>query len=123
MAFSVAQRNTRSPCSPLSCNFPCTVCGHLLYCDPRRTFANSITVNGDTVMCTGTFFLQACPTCGRQLQVHVQHLGKMVSCQHCHGRFTATDPSAVNVVEPSASDSLIARADELIASTSSRKAV
>jgi len=74
-------------------------------------------------MCSATFFLQTCPTCGRQLQVHVQHLGKMVSCQHCRGRFTAADPATSDFIPMSPVDTLIAKADELIESTSSRKAV
>jgi DNA-directed RNA polymerase subunit RPC12/RpoP len=57
-----------------------------------------------------TFFVQRCPTCGRQLQVRVEYLGRELSCEHCQGRFVAaaetheTDESAI-----------IKRADELIA--------
>jgi rRNA maturation protein Nop10 len=36
-----------------------------------------------------TFFLQACPVCGRRLQVPNQLLGCGVTCQHCGGSFVA----------------------------------
>jgi hypothetical protein len=62
-----------------------------------------------------TYFVQECPTCGRNLQVRVEYLGKRVACQHCGARFDASDgPSP-------ASDSglsLLARADELIEAAS-----
>ena len=57
-----------------------------------------------------TFFVQRCPTCGRQLQIRVEYLGRELSCEHCQGRFVAagethdTDESAI-----------VKRAEELIA--------
>ena len=48
-------------------------------------------VEGDTVVTNATYFLQSCPTCGRSLRVRVEYLGKSLACQHCHGRFIATD--------------------------------
>ena len=40
-------------------------------------------------MSRSTYFVQECPTCGRNLQVRVQYLGKQVVCQHCSARFEA----------------------------------
>lgn len=67
-------------------------------------------------MSRSTYFVQECPTCGRGLQVRVEYLGRQVVCQHCHGRFEATDPTNS---APSASNSgidLLRRADELLES-------
>jgi hypothetical protein len=38
------------------------------------------------------FFYQECPVCGRHLRINVEHLGKQLTCSHCHGDFTARDP-------------------------------
>lgn len=66
-------------------------------------------------MSRAIYFVQECPTCGRHLQVRVAYLGKLVACQHCRGRFEASDPSSC----PPQHDSgirLLQRAEELIAS-------
>ena len=39
------------------------------------------------------YFVQECPVCGRPLRVRVVYLGRRVTCQHCHGRFKASDPA------------------------------
>jgi hypothetical protein len=44
-------------------------------------------------MIQSPYFVQECPVCGRPLQVRVVHLGRRVTCQHCLGRFTASDPA------------------------------
>jgi DNA-directed RNA polymerase subunit RPC12/RpoP len=59
-----------------------------------------------------TYFVQECPTCGRNLQVRVEYLGRQVVCQHCHARFEATDPAAYAAADSGAS--LLQRADELL---------
>jgi len=66
-------------------------------------------------------FVQECPTCGRTLEIPVEYLGREVACQHCRGRFVATDSTN----SPLLSDSgiLMQRADELIAQAERRKAV
>lgn len=64
-------------------------------------------------MPTNTCFFVNCPTCGRSLQVRVAYLGKTVACQHCRGKFTATDPSAS---ETATISKLLSRADELLQS-------
>ncbi|HAN99605.1 MAG TPA: hypothetical protein DCQ98_20230 [Planctomycetaceae bacterium] len=41
-------------------------------------------------MSVPTFFLRACPTCGRRLEVAVQHLGRDVECPSCGSRFATS---------------------------------
>ena len=43
-------------------------------------------------MSNPTYFIQECPTCGRRLQIRVEHLGRRVVCQHCQGHLIAADP-------------------------------
>ncbi len=38
-----------------------------------------------------TYFQQSCPTCGRPLQVPVEHLGHRVFCTHCRCAFVSCD--------------------------------
>ena len=64
-------------------------------------------------MPTSTYFVQECPTCGRNLQVRVEYLGKKVVCQHCGARFEACDHSDSDLHDESAM-SVLERADELI---------
>jgi len=64
-----------------------------------------------------TFFVQECPTCGRALQVRVEYLGKSVRCQHCGAGFEASDPSMGESYVPIAPVSILARANQLLAST------
>ena len=61
-----------------------------------------------------TYFVQGCPTCGRRLQVRVEHLGRSVVCQHCRGRFVARDPSLEDAHSQHAANDLLRRADELL---------
>jgi hypothetical protein len=61
-----------------------------------------------------TYFVRECPTCGRNLHIRVEFLGKSVVCQHCRRRFLANDASALRPDVPEPSPSLLARADELI---------
>ena len=58
-----------------------------------------------------THFVQACPICGRRLQVRMSLLGRSVACPHCQAEFTASLES-----EPGASaNDLLARAEMLLA--------
>ena len=60
-----------------------------------------------------TYFVQECDTCGRNLQVRVEYLGKLVVCQHCGARFKARESfDSREAVSPS--PSLLERADELL---------
>ena len=75
---------------------------------------------GGTDMSKSTYFVQECPTCGRSLQVRVEYLGRQVVCQHCHGRFEATDPTnSARPMSDSSSD-LLRRADQLLESYSQK---
>lgn len=65
-------------------------------------------------MAEATHFLQACPTCGRNLQVPVAYHGRRVVCQHCGGKFVAQDESAIDYSPPSLSDSALYRAEQLL---------
>jgi DNA-directed RNA polymerase subunit RPC12/RpoP len=61
-----------------------------------------------------TYFVQECPTCGRNLQVRIEYMGKRVVCQHCKARFEACDPSSAAYPPMESSLSILARADELL---------
>ena len=63
-------------------------------------------------MAIATYFVQGCPTCGRNLQVRVQYLGKRVVCQHCGAKFHAVD-SEKPLPEQSGT-SILDRADHLL---------
>lgn len=69
------------------------------------------TVKGNTVMSQATYYLQRCPTCGRQLQVLVEYLGRQLTCEHCQGSFVAT----TETVGEEASSEAMARAEQLLA--------
>ncbi len=69
-------------------------------------------------MAGATYYVQECPTCGRNLQVRVEYLGKRVACQHCSARFIACDPSSENSASSDSSLSILARADELLEAAS-----
>lgn len=62
------------------------------------------------------YFVQECPTCGRNLQVRVVYMGKRVVCQHCKAKFEACDPTSAAYPPMESSLSLLARADQLIES-------
>lgn len=63
-------------------------------------------------MSTTTYYVQACPTCGRGLQIRVEYLGRKVVCQHCRGKFVASDLKTAQ--DLSESGILMRRADELL---------
>jgi hypothetical protein len=69
-------------------------------------------------MTSPTCFVQECPTCGRRLQILVEYLGKRVVCEHCRGRFVASDPSGARGHEVPPSQSLLRRAEELLQTVS-----
>jgi DNA-directed RNA polymerase subunit RPC12/RpoP len=71
-------------------------------------------------MPTTTYFVQACPTCGRNLRVRHEYLSRHVVCQHCGGQFQACDSS----VEGSSADvgsDILRRAEELLDSVKLRR--
>jgi hypothetical protein len=67
-------------------------------------------------MPSGAYFIRSCPTCGRSLEVRVEYLGKMVSCQHCSAQFDTSDPPYFSDGASESSLNLLARAEELIES-------
>ncbi len=60
------------------------------------------------------YYVQECPTCGRNLQVRVIYLGKGVVCQHCGADFKACDPSSPSYPPEESSLALLSRADALL---------
>lgn len=60
------------------------------------------------------FFELECPVCGRPLHVSPECLGRRVTCQHCHGRLTASDPAASGNPATERRTSLLQRAEQLI---------
>jgi hypothetical protein len=83
-------------------------------------------VVGEPNVSGAAYFNQDCPVCGRGLRVRVAYLGKQVACQHCGGRFEASDPESAHY--PTASNSelsglaLLQRAEELIATANQLRA-
>ncbi|MHB1037570.1 MAG: hypothetical protein ACYC35_07545 [Pirellulales bacterium] len=65
-------------------------------------------------MSRSTYFVQECPTCGRNLEIRVAYLGKRVVCQHCHGPFEACDPSSAQYPPSDSGLALLRRAEELL---------
>lgn len=64
-----------------------------------------------------TYFVQECPTCGRNLQVRVEYLGKRVVCQHCSARFEASETRSRGQDDvDSNSSAIMQRAEELLQS-------
>jgi hypothetical protein len=74
-------------------------------------------VAGDAAMPRNTYFVQECPTCGRNLQVRVEYLGKQVVCQHCGARFEACEPGSAAYPPPNSGLSLLERAEQLLQTT------
>lgn len=72
-------------------------------------------------MANSIYFIQECPTCGRNLQVRVEYLGKSVTCQHCSAGFEACDPSSANYPPSESSLSLLERAEELLETASANR--
>lgn len=67
-------------------------------------------------MSQATYFVQRCPTCGRQLQVRIEYLGRKLSCEHCQGMFVAAMED-----HPPDDSAISKRADELIAGFEQQK--
>lgn len=59
-------------------------------------------------------YVQECPTCGRNLRIRVEYLGKRVACLHCHGRFVAFDPQGPQASLSDSGMALLRRAEELL---------
>ena len=67
-----------------------------------------------------TFFVQECPTCGRQLQIRLELLGRTIACPQCDAPIEASD-STMQSDSLHDSAELLLRADELLATADARK--
>ncbi|MEX0866171.1 MAG: hypothetical protein WD030_02365 [Pirellulales bacterium] len=67
------------------------------------------------------YYSQECPTCGRNLRIRVEYLGKRVVCQHCQAKFEACDPSSAHYPPCDSGLALLRRADELLAASAQAK--
>jgi hypothetical protein len=67
-----------------------------------------------------TYFVQACPICGRNLQVRLEYLGRSILCPHCEGQFTALDPAMEPECMSDSGEYLLIRADELLATSTAQ---
>jgi lysine biosynthesis protein LysW len=63
------------------------------------------------------YYVQECPTCGRNLQVRVEYLGKLVVCRHCGARFEAVEPGSPADAASQSSNALLERAEFLLQSS------
>ncbi|MEZ6133560.1 MAG: hypothetical protein R3C53_01490 [Pirellulaceae bacterium] len=66
-------------------------------------------------MASGTFFVRSCPTCGRNLEVRVELLGREVECVHCRANFVAT-ADCKNLEDDQRIEQVLARAQRYIES-------
>ena len=65
-----------------------------------------------------TYFVKACPTCSRKLQVRVEYLGRQMVCNHCGGDFLAgVDREQQSECNDDSSEGILLRADELLDET------
>lgn len=72
-------------------------------------------------MPSSSYFVQECPTCGRNLQVRVHYLGKSVTCRHCRGQFVAFDTSRGQASHPDSGIGLLQRANHLLDTIETRQ--
>jgi hypothetical protein len=88
------------------------------YTEPPDGPVEYLPVVGDSDMPRSTYFVQECPTCGRNLQVRVEYLGRQLECQHCHAQFYACEPGSAPDLEGDSGLSLLERAEMLLQSAS-----
>ena len=72
-------------------------------------------------MSGATYFVQECPTCGRQLEVRLEYLGRTLQCQPCHGQFETDSHSRHGVAIANPESSLLDRAEQLLSSTAASR--
>lgn len=66
-------------------------------------------------MASGMVFVRPCPTCGRNLEIRVELLGRDVQCRHCSAEFVATQRCETPWID-AAVDRVLAKAEQYIAS-------
>lgn len=64
-------------------------------------------------------FTQNCPTCGRQLRIHIEFIDERVCCKHCQADFVACDPNHPRSNGDCWRSCLLEKADELLELTAS----
>lgn len=63
-------------------------------------------------MASGTFFVRACPTCGRNLEIRVELLGRNVECVHCGAKFNSNEKT--ETYDDQKIDQILARAQQYV---------
>lgn len=66
-------------------------------------------------MASGMVFVRPCPTCGRNLEIRVELLGREVQCRHCSAEFVATQRCETPWIDV-AVDRALAKAERYMAS-------
>jgi hypothetical protein len=69
-------------------------------------------------MASGMVFVRPCPTCGRNLEIRVELLGRDVQCRHCSAEFVASQRCETPWID-AAVDRALAKAERYIASIDS----
>lgn len=72
-------------------------------------------------MSKASYFLQECATCGRNLRIRVEYLGKRVVCQHCKSPFRAADSVGLGESPVKTESVILKRADQLLAAADQGK--
>ena len=85
---------------------------------PPKSFQSG-TREEELGMFRATYFVQACPICGRNLQVRLEYLGRTILCPHCNGQFVGSDPATEPANSSDSGEYLLNRADELLSSVGS----
>lgn len=65
-------------------------------------------------MSESVYYMQPCPTCGRNLRIRIMYLGRQVICQHCQAQFVACEPGRNEPPPHDSGPDLLRRADELL---------
>lgn len=66
-------------------------------------------------MASTMVFVRPCPTCGRNLEIRVELLGRDVQCRHCKAEFVATQRCETPWID-AAVDRVLAKAERYMAS-------
>ena len=66
-------------------------------------------------MASGMVFVRPCPTCGRNLEIRVELLGRDVQCRHCSAEFIASQRCETPWID-AAVDRALEKAERYIAS-------
>jgi hypothetical protein len=69
-------------------------------------------------MASGMHFVRPCPTCGRNLEIRLELLGREVQCRHCSAEFIASQRCETPWID-AAADRALAKAQRYMASIES----